>query len=221
MEGLNKLVNKITAIAKQANANPHEAIHDMLQAYRSSSHPATKKTPYELLMNREVRTKLDHFPRTTHLNDQEVRANDRSYKEKCKEYHDKRHNTKEHTLRIGDAVVVKRENKCKAQRPYEPYIYIITYIKGSEIQAKRIKDERTICRDASKFKPLRHVKVQQEKPDIPLAKASSVPNTVEEPKETTETVTKPTQAETAQSTNNHAPPPRQSERLKELQEQET
>ena len=45
VEGFNKLLNKITAIAKQANTNPHEAIHDMLQAYRSSPHPATKKTP--------------------------------------------------------------------------------------------------------------------------------------------------------------------------------
>ena len=81
VERFNKLVNKITAIVKQANTNPHKAIHDMLQAYRSSPHPATKKPPYELLMNREVRTKLDHFPTTTLINDQEVRANDRSYKE--------------------------------------------------------------------------------------------------------------------------------------------
>ena len=114
----------------------------------------TKKTPYELLMNREVRTKLDHFPTTMHINDQEVRANDRSYKEKCKEYHDKRHNTKKHTLKIGDAVVVKRENKRKAQTPYEPYIYIITYIKGSQIEAKRIKDEKTICQTPLNSNPL-------------------------------------------------------------------
>ena len=221
MEGFNKLVNKITAIAKQANTNPHEAVHDMLQAYRSSLHPATKKTPYELLMNREVRTKLDHFPTTTHINDEEVRANDRSYKEKCKEYHDRRHNAKKHTLKIGDAVVVKRENKRKAQTHYEPYICIITYIEGSQIEAKRIKDERTICRDASKFKPLRHVKVQQDKPDIPPGKVPSVPNTVEEPKETTDTVAKPTPAETALATSNHVPTPRRSERLKKLQEQET
>lgn len=193
----------------------------MLQAYRSSPHPATKNPPYELLMNREVRTKLDHFPTTTHINDQEVRANDRSYKEKCKEYHAKRHNAKKHTLKIGNAVVVKRENKRKAQTPYEPYIYIITYIKGSQIEAKRIKDEKSICRHASKFKPLRHVKVQQDKPDIPPAKVPSVPNTVEEPKETTETVAKPTPAETAPATSNHVPPPRRSERLKKLQEQET
>ena len=178
----------------------------MLQAYRSSPRPATKKTPYESLMNREVRTKLDHFPAITHINDKEVRANDRSYKEKCNEYHDKRHNTKKHTLTIGDAVVVKRENKRKAQTPYEPYIYIITYIKGSQIEAKRIKDERTICRDASKFKPLRHVKVHcRRNPDISPAKVPSMPNTIEEPKEATETIKKPTQAETAQPVSNHVP----------------
>ena len=193
----------------------------MLQAYRSSPHPATKKTPYELLINREVTTKLDHFPAITHIKDQEVRANDRSYEEKCKEYHDKRHNTKKHTLKIGIAVVARKEKKRKAQTPYEPYIYIITYIKGSQTEAKRIKDERTICRDASKFKPLRHVKVQQDKPDIPPAKVPSVPNTVEETKETTETGTKPKQAETAQATSDHVPPPRRSELLKTLNEQET
>ena len=194
----------------------------MLQAYRSSPHPATKKTPYELLINREVTTKLDHFPAITHIKDQEVRINDRSYKEKCKEYQDKRQNTKKHTLKIGIAVVARKENKRKAQTPYEPYIYIITHIKGSQIDAKRIKDERTICRDASiKFKPLRHIKVQQDKPDIPPAKVPSVPNTVEEPKETTETVVKPTPAETAPATSNHVPRPRRSERLKKLQEQET
>ena len=87
---------------------------DVLQAYGSSPHPATKKTPYELLMNREVRTKLNHFLLTTHINNKEVRANDRSYKEKCKENHDKRQNTKKHALKIGDAVVVKRENKRMA-----------------------------------------------------------------------------------------------------------
>ena len=65
--------------------------------------------------------------------------------------------------------------------------------------------------------PLRHVKVQQAKPDIPPAKVPLVLNTVEEPKETTETVTKPTQAETAQATSNRVPPPRRSERLKKLQ----
>ena len=161
MEGFNKLINTIMAISRQDHIDPDEAIYDMLQAYRSTPHPATKAPPYQLLMNREVRTKLDHFPTETHKDDKEVRESDSQYKTKCKGYHDKRHKTKTHSLKPGDATVVKRENKRKGQTPYEPYIYIITETKGSQIKAKRIKDKRMICRDITKFKPLRTVKMQE------------------------------------------------------------
>ena len=61
VEGFNKLVNKTATIANQEGMEVHEATHDMLHAYRDTPqpHPATKKTPYELMMNREVWTKLD------------------------------------------------------------------------------------------------------------------------------------------------------------------
>ena len=52
VEGFNKLVNKIATIAKQEGTDVCEATYDMLQAYRDTPHPATKKTPYELMMNR-------------------------------------------------------------------------------------------------------------------------------------------------------------------------
>ena len=58
----NKLVNKIATIAKQKRIDVRKATYDMLQAYRDTPHPATKKTPYELIMNREVRMRLEHFP---------------------------------------------------------------------------------------------------------------------------------------------------------------
>jgi transposase InsO family protein len=180
VEGFNKLVNKIMTIARHDRTNPDETIYDMLQAYRSTPHPATKVPPYQLLMNREVRTKLDHFPTETHQDDKKVRENYSNYKSKCKEYHDKRHKTKTHKLKPGDAVLVKRENKRKGQTPYEPYVYVVTEIKGSQINAKRIKDERKICRDASKFKPLRTTKPNEQNPplneNIPTV---SIPDTTE------------------------------------------
>ena len=158
----------------------------MLQAYCSTPHPATKMTPYQLLMNRAVRTRLAHFPTEMHCKDEQVRERDRTYKQKCKEYHDKRNNTKAHTLGVGDAVVVKRENKRKAQTPYEPYIYIVTQVKGSQISAKRVKDERIICRDASKFKLLRMGKTCLEDKDNPQTRHAhpSVPERVADQLET-------------------------------------
>lgn len=79
--------------------------------------------------------------------------------------------TTTHKMKPGDAVVVKEEDKRKAQTIYEPYVYSVIEIKGSQISAKRLKDGRTITRDPSYCKipepfPLRktenHVSLQHQ-----------------------------------------------------------
>ena len=162
VENFNKLINKIAAIAKQDHINFHEATYDMLQAYRSTPHPATNSTPYELLMNRRVRTKINHFPIETSSKDDAVTCNDQQYKEKAKRNHDKRHQSKEYKLKTGDAVIVKREKKKKGETPYKQYIYVITKIKGTMVTAKRMKDGKTKCRDISRFKRLKMYKYPEE-----------------------------------------------------------
>ena len=99
-----------------------------------------------------MRTNIDHFPTKRHDQDQETRHKDANYKKKIKEYNDRCYRANEHNLRKGDAVVVKRVNKRKGQTPYEPYIYLTTRVKGTQIKATRIKDERKMCEDASKIK---------------------------------------------------------------------
>ena len=150
----NKLINKTTKIACEEGIEIESAIYDMLQAYRQTPHPATKSTPYEILMHRQVRTRLEHFPTEVHITQEEVKKNDETYKQKHKQYHDKRHRVKTHTIKCGDAVLIKRE-KRKKHTPYEPYIYIVTSVKESTIRARRVKDGKEKCRDASKVKPLR------------------------------------------------------------------
>ena len=73
VEGFNKLINKTAAIAREERIDFHEATYDMLQAYRETLHPATGTAPYELLMNRKIRTNLDHYPTEKGNNDEEVR----------------------------------------------------------------------------------------------------------------------------------------------------
>ena len=155
VEGFNKLINKILTIARAEGLDTHEATYDMLQAYRDTPHPATKETPYNLLMNREIRTRLERFKTEAPANDEEIRQNDKQYKCKIKQYHDKRHRARTHNITIGTAVVVKRDSKKKGQTPYEPHIYIVTHIKGSTIYARRLSDGKTTYRDASKIKPLK------------------------------------------------------------------
>ena len=76
VEGFNRPVNKMAAIANQEGIDLQEATYDMLQAYRATPHPATKTTPYELLMNRQVRTKLEDYPTEQSPQDSEVRKRD-------------------------------------------------------------------------------------------------------------------------------------------------
>ena len=166
MEGFNKLVNKIMAISKHDHIDPDEASHDMLQAYRGTAHPATKLSQYLLLINRQVTTKLEHFPTETKENDKEVRERDSQYNRKRKEYHDERHKTTTHTMTPGDAVIVRSGNKRKGQTLCEPYIYVVTETNSSQITAKRIKDGRTILRNATKFKPLYEYKHENVKRDF-------------------------------------------------------
>lgn len=72
-----------------------------------------------------------------------------------KSYQDRRHRAKKHKFKAGEAVLLKRDKKCKGDTPFEPYIYIATKVIGSTIHARRANDGKTVCRDASKFKLLR------------------------------------------------------------------
>lgn len=161
VENFNKLINKTVKIAHEGGNDMEGATYDILQAYRQTPHPATKASPYELLINRQVRTRLEHFNTKIQIPNEELRKNDEVYKQRLKQYHDKRHRVKKHALRCGDAVLIKRERKRKAETPYEPHIYTVICIKGSTIIARRNKDGKTTCRDASKVKHLRTDQLQE------------------------------------------------------------
>ena len=190
VESFNKLMNKTAAIARAEGIDLHEATYDMLQAYRETPHPATGTAPYEILMNRAIRTRLDHYPTERASRDEAVRKRDSKYKEKLKSYHDQRHRAKEHKFKAGEAVLLKRDKKRKGDTPFEPYIYIATKVIGSTIHARRVSDGKTVCRDASKFKLLRTTYIpardKQRKPPTarpvvpPAAKYQATPAATQE-----------------------------------------
>ena len=63
-----KLLNKTEQISHLKGGNSSKAIQEMLRGYRSTPHPATGVAPYEALMNRQMRTKLDHQTRESSEN---------------------------------------------------------------------------------------------------------------------------------------------------------
>ena len=90
-------------------------------------------------MHRQVRTRLEHFPTEVHITREEIKKNDKTYKQKRKRYHDKHHRVRIHTIKCGDAVLIKRE-KRKKYTPYELYVYIVTSSKRSAIRGRSVKD---------------------------------------------------------------------------------
>ena len=57
-----KLLNKTEQMAHLQKQNRNITIGEMLTGYHSTPHPATNTIPYEALMNRPERTKLDTQP---------------------------------------------------------------------------------------------------------------------------------------------------------------
>ena len=97
------MVNKSITNPRKDHVVPHEAIYDILQAYRSTNHQATKMTPYYLLMNQRVRTRLEHLPTKTHI--AKMSKSEKIWVPKS---------VKKHTLKMGDTVT-------QETIPYEPY----------------------------------------------------------------------------------------------------
>ena len=62
-ENFMKLLNKTEQRARLENKSAKTAIQELLAGYRSTPHPATGITPYQAMMNRYVRTKLDYTDR--------------------------------------------------------------------------------------------------------------------------------------------------------------
>ena len=152
-ESFMKMLNKTEQIAHLQSRDRTVAIQEMLMGYRSTPHPATKTAPYAALMNRQVRTTLDHTnPKEEKTKrDRKMDEKDKEYKEKLKMQKENR-NTSEHKLVVGDYVLLKQSKRNKWTTAFEPAFYIVYRIDGSSIAARRISDGREIYRDASQFK---------------------------------------------------------------------
>ncbi|XP_020617325.1 uncharacterized protein LOC110055289 [Orbicella faveolata] len=148
-----KLLKKTEQIAHLKGGNSSIAIQEMLTGYRSTPHPATGVAPYEALMNRQVRAKLDHQMRESSENacDTTINERDERYKEKLKQNAENR-NTEAHNFIVGDHVLLKQKKRNKWSTVYEPAFYTVTRTDGSSIAARRITDGREVYRDPSQFK---------------------------------------------------------------------
>ncbi|MEW8584399.1 MAG: RNase H-like domain-containing protein, partial [Candidatus Thiodiazotropha sp.] len=157
-ESFMKVLNKTEQIAHNEGRSSSTAIQNMLMGYRSTPHPATGYSPYEALMRRNVKTKLDYQPLAEKPNIQnmeaEITKRDTEYKKRWGKQH--RHPAcQEHSFKVGDKVLLKRKKVNKWSTAHEKDHYVIVGLNGSAIKARRESDGRTVTRDAAKFKILK------------------------------------------------------------------
>ena len=80
MASIVKLVHASLAEGK----DPRLEITQGLRKYRNTPHPSTKKTPSELMMNRQVRTKVPmYIPPSTASNHKAAKENDTATLKGC------------------------------------------------------------------------------------------------------------------------------------------
>jgi len=151
-----KVLNKTEQIAHSQGRRSLDAIQEMLMGYRSTPHPATDYSPYEALMKRKVRTKLDTDVKDPEVPkmEKEITASDKRYKDKwfCNE---RRQKAGHHSINVGDKVLLSQKKKNKWTTSYKEEMYIVFQVDGSSIGARRCSDGREVYRDVTRFKRLR------------------------------------------------------------------
>ena len=113
-------------------------MHKFFKAYRFT-HSVTRVSPAEVMYGIKMRTKLSEISLEYTGCDEEVRIRDRKYKEKGKEYHDRKFHVKEGQVEVGDIVVLqqRKENKLSSNFLSEPYKVIEK--KGNGVQTESIE----------------------------------------------------------------------------------
>ena len=126
-ENFVKLSNKTEQSARLENKSMTMAIQELLTGYRSTPHPATGITPFEAMMNRQVRTKIDYTERESRTEiskEEKVNKRDKGYKMKIKG-NAENNNTNPHKFAVGVHVLLEQNKTNKWTTPYEPIQYII------------------------------------------------------------------------------------------------
>ena len=103
-------LKKMERIAKQEGKKHRTLIEGMLNAYHATPHPATGKSPYELMFGRKMRfgvlPEIAKIPEPE--SDGKIRRSDVAYKLKSKRNHDRRSNVRKSKITVGDRILMNR-----------------------------------------------------------------------------------------------------------------
>lgn len=143
VERQNRSLLKRLAICQEERGDWIDELHKYLLMYHSSPHTTTKKSPAELMFNRNLRVKLPSMDRPVD-SDGEVRDRDKITKAKGKDYADDKRHAKGNIIEVGDLALLKRQIVTnKLATTFEPTVFKVIKRAGSEVTVENV-DTSTI-----------------------------------------------------------------------------
>lgn len=148
VERQNRSIGKRIKIAYSEGRSYKEELRKFIVAYRNTPHTVTGKTPAELLFGRKPRVKIPQIRDI--LDDSETRDRDTEYKHKMVETRNSKLTEKE--IRVGDLVLLKRDNCNKTDTPFYKEPHTVRDVRGNMVVVES-GDGRIVRRNISFVKP--------------------------------------------------------------------
>ena len=157
VEVFQKVLIKMIHTTVAEKKDPRKVIHGYLASYRAAPHKTTGKSPYEMMFNRKMVTKLPQVKKKINEKlDKEVRSKHNAEKEKQKNYSDDKRKAKEKRIVPGDKILVQQK-KTSTRTPWDPAPYTVVDVQGSKVKGQRGEEV--------KFRAKNRVKVLKERPE--------------------------------------------------------
>ena len=133
VEHFNQGLLKHILTATATNKDWRKTLPTMLRKYRSTPYQTTQATPAQLLMHRELRTKIPKITHDQEENDSKLRKTDHNAKQSVKEYADSKRKATTRALKPGDLVLLQQKHRIKYSSMYNPEPLRIIQVNASQI----------------------------------------------------------------------------------------
>jgi transposase InsO family protein len=150
VEVFQKVLVKLVHTAVIEKKDPRRVLEGYLRQYRAAPHKTTGRSPFELLFNRKMMTKLPYQEgRQPGNTDAAVRTKHAEEKEKQKKYSDRRRRVKDKVIRPGDSVLIQRK-KTTLRTPWDPEPFRVIKVEGSRVTGRRGQEEKARAKNRLK-----------------------------------------------------------------------
>lgn len=127
IERFNRVLKECLQTAERAHRPWKQTVTVFLQIYRATPHATTGATPFELLRNRKMRTKLNIIPVSHKITShKQVKETLEKNQQNSKKYTDRKRGAKVPTFQVNDAVRVRRpEHVYKGSSKYTEPLTVV------------------------------------------------------------------------------------------------